>query len=128
MFIEKKLKLSEVLNLADALGAFNRMSEEGDGVSARLAYKMARFVAEVNKPLEVFNEQRKALFEKYGKEEEGQLIVPEAKVAEFNTEINSVLELEEEVKVLSEKINISEFGDLKLKPSFMLAFKDYIEE
>lgn len=46
----------------------------------------------------------------------------------FNKEITELFNQEDTVKVLSEKIKLDEFGDIKLPPSFMNTFKEYIEE
>jgi len=128
MFTEKKLKLVEVQTLANAIGNFNQTAEEQGGVSAKLAYKMARPAAEVSKPLETLEEQRNALFKKYGEEKDGQITIPQKNLNKFQKEMTELLETEEDIKVLSEKIKVSEFESLKLKPSFMFAFSEYLED
>lgn len=128
MLTKKKLKLIEVQNLANAIAHFNQVSEEQGGVSAKLAYKMARFAQEVSKPLELIEKQRIALFKKYGEEKDGQIEVPKEKVEEFQKELTELYSTEEEIQVLSEKIKVSELDALKLKPSFMFAFSEYLED
>lgn len=128
MFTEKKMKLVEVQTLANAIGNFNQTAEEQGGVSAKLAYKMARLAAQVTKPLETLEEQRTALFKKYGEEKDGQITIPEKNVKKFQKEMTELLETEEEIKVLSDKIKVNELEGLKLKPSFMFAFSEYLED
>jgi len=128
MFTEKKLKLIEVQNLANAIGTFNQTAEEQGGVSAKLAYKMARLAAEVSKPLETLEEQRNKLFKKYGEEKDGQITIPQKNLEKFQKEMSELLETEEGIKVLSDKIKVDEFEGLKLKPSFMFAFSEYLED
>ena len=128
MFTEKKMKLVEVQTLANAIGNFNQTAEEQGGVSAKLAYKMARLAAQVTKPLETLEEQRNALFKKYGEEKDGQITIPEKNVKKFQKEMTDLLETEESIKVLSDKIKVSELDGLKLKPSFMFAFSEYLED
>lgn len=128
MFTEKKMKLIEVQTLANAIGNFNQTAEDQGGVSAKLAYKMARLAAQVSKPLETLEEQRNALFKKYGEEKDGQITIPEKNVKKFQKEMSDLLETEEEIKVLSDKIKVSELEGLKLKPSFMFAFSEYLED
>lgn len=128
MFTEKKMKLVEVQTLANAIGNFNQTAEEQGGVSAKLAYKMARLAAQVTKPLETLEEQRNALFKKYGEEKDGQITIPEKNVKKFQKEMTDLLETEEPIKVLSDKIKVSELDGLKLKPSFMFAFSEYLED
>lgn len=128
MFTEKKMKLVEVQTLANAIGNFNQTAEEQGGVSAKLAYKMARLAAQVTKPLETLEEQRTALFKKYGEEKDGQITIPEKNVKKFQKEMTELLETEEPIKVLSDKIKVNELEGLKLKPSFMFAFSEYLED
>ena len=46
----------------------------------------------------------------------------------FNSDIQDFFNQKDTIEVLSEKIKLDEFGDIKLPPSFMNTFKDYIEE
>lgn len=128
MFTEKKMKLVEVQSLANAIGTFNQTAEEQGGVSAKLAYKMARLAAEVSKPLETLEEQRTALFKKYGEEKDGQIVIPEKNIKKFQKELTELFDTEENIKVLSEKIKVDEFEGVKLKPSFVFAFSEYLED
>lgn len=127
MFKKKKMKLSEINTLANVIGEFNKSAQE-EGVDAKLGYKMARFLMKLSSPLEAYEKQRQALFKKFGEEKDGQIIVKKEKLEDFTKEIEKLLEVQETVEVLSKKIKIEEFGELKLKPSFLLGFTDYLEE
>lgn len=128
MFIEKKMKLVEVQGLANAIAEFNKEAETQGGVSAKLAYKMARLANEVSKPLEILEQQRAALFKKYGEEKDEQISIPQKNVQKFQKEFTDLMDTEEDIKVLSDKIKLGEFEGMKLKPSFMFAFSEYLEE
>lgn len=128
MFTEKKMKLVEVQGLANAIAEFNKEAENQGGVSAKLAYKMARLANEVSKPLEILEKQRTALFKKYGEEKDEQISIPQKNVQKFQKEFTDLMETEEDIKVLSDKIKLGEFEGMKLKPSFMFAFSEYLEE
>ena len=128
MFTEKKMKLVEVQGLANAIAEFNKEAENQGGVSAKLAYKMARLANEVSKPLEILEQQRTALFKKYGEEKDEQISIPQKNVQKFQKEFTDLMETEEDIKVLSDKIKLGEFEGMKLKPSFMFAFSEYLEE
>lgn len=128
MLTEKKMKLVEVQGLANALAEFNKEAENQGGVSAKLAYKMARLASEVTKPLEILEKQRESLFKKYGEEKDGQIIIPDKSIQKFQKEFSELMNTEEDIKVLSEKIKLEEFDGMKLKPSFMFAFSEYLEE
>lgn len=127
MFKKKKMKLSEINTLANVIGEFNKSAQE-EGVDAKLGYKMARFLMKLSSPLEAYEKQRQALFKKFGEEKDGNITVKKEKLEEFSKEIEKLLEVEEQVEVLSKKVKIEEFGELKLKPSFLLGFTDYLEE
>lgn len=128
MFTEKKMKLVEVQGLANAIAEFNKEAETQGGVSAKLAYKMARLANEVSKPLEILEQQRAALFKKYGEEKDEQISIPQKNVQKFQKEFTDLMDTEEDIKVLSDKIKLGEFEGMKLKPSFMFAFSEYLEE
>ena len=54
--------------------------------------------------------------------------IPKKNVEKFNKAITEFLNQEDSVRVLSEPVDIEEFGDVKLTPSFMNTFKEYIKE
>jgi len=127
MLKNKKMKVIDIQALGIALMSFEKAAE-GQGISAKLGYKMARFRDEVAKVSETIEKQRQEIFKKHGEEKDGQVEIPKKNVEKFQKDITAFLNQEDEVKVLSEPVNIDEFGDIKLPPSFMNVFKEYIEE
>jgi DNA-binding Lrp family transcriptional regulator len=127
MLENKKMKVIDIQALGIALMSFEKAAE-GQGISAKLGYKMARFRDEVAKVSETIEKQRQEIFKKHGEEKDGQVEIPKKNVEKFQKDITAFLNQEDEVKVLSEPVNIDEFGDIKLPPSFMNVFKEYIEE
>ena len=127
MFKEEKMRIIDIEALGLALMSFDKAAE-GQGISAKLGYKMARFRDEVAKVSETINTQRQAIFQKYGKEKDGQIEIPNKNPKKFSEEINAFYVEEDTINILSDPINIEEFGDIKLPPSFMNVFKKYIEE
>ena len=127
MLENKKMKVIDIQALGIALMSFEKAAE-GQGISAKLGYKMARFRDEVAKVSETIEKQRQEIFKKHGEEKDGQVEIPKKNVEKFQKDITAFLNQEDEVKVLSEPGNIDEFGDIKLPPSFMNVFKEYIEE
>ena len=127
MFKEVKMRIIDIEALGLALMSFDK-DAEGQGISAKLGYKMARFRDEVAKVSETINTQRQAIFQKYGKEKDGQIEIPNKNAKKFSEEINAFYVEEDTINILSDPINIEEFGDIKLPPSFMNVFKKYIEE
>ena len=122
------MKVIDIQALGLALMSFNKSAEE-HGVSAKLGYKMARFADSVAKVSETIEAQKQAIFKKHGTEkEEGRVEIPKKNMEKFNKEMTELFNQEDTVKVLSEKIKLDEFGDIKLPPSFMNIFKEYIEE
>ena len=127
MLKEKKMKVLDIQALGIALMSFEKAAE-GQGISAKLGYKMARFRDEVAKVSETIEKQRQEIFTKYGVEKDGQVEIPKKNVEKFNKDITAFLSQEDSIRVLSEPVSIEEFGDIKLPPSFMNVFKEYIEE
>ena len=127
MFEEKTMKVIDIQALGIALMSFERAAE-GQGVSAKLGYKMARFRDEVAKVSETIEKQRQEIFKKYGDEKDGQVEIPKKNVEKFNKAITEFLNQDDSVRVLSKPVDIDEFGDVKLTPSFMNTFKEYIKE
>ena len=127
MLKEKKMKVFDIQALGIALMSFEKAAE-GQGISAKLGYKMARFRDEVAKVSETIETQRQAIFKKYGEEKDEQIQIPKKNAEKFNKDFTSFLNQEDSIKVLSEPISIDEFGDIKLPPSFMNVFKEYIKD
>tara|TARA_R100001463_G_scaffold2014_2_gene8626 strand:+ start:4363 stop:4746 length:384 start_codon:yes stop_codon:yes gene_type:complete len=127
MLKNKKMKVIDIQALGIALMSFEKAAE-GQGISAKLGYKMARFRDEVAKVSETIEKQRQEIFKKHGEENDGQVEIPKKNVEKFQKDLTAFLNQEDEVKVLSEPVKIDEFGDIKLPPSFMNVFKEYIEE
>lgn len=127
MLEEKKMKVLDIQALGIALMSFEKAAE-GQGISAKLGYKMARFRDEVAKVSETIEKQRQEIFSKYGVEKDGQVEIPKKNVEKFNKDITAFLSQEDSIRVLSEPVSIDEFGDIKLPPSFMNVFKEYIKE
>jgi DNA-binding Lrp family transcriptional regulator len=127
MLEEKKMKVLDIQALGIALMSFEKAAE-GQGISAKLGYKMARFRDEVAKVSETIEKQRQEIFTKYGVEKDGQIEIPKKNVEKFNKDITAFLSQEDSIRVLSEPVSIEEFGDIKLPPSFMNVFKEYIKE
>ncbi len=127
MLEEKKMKVLDIQALGIALMSFEKAAE-GQGISAKLGYKMARFRDEVAKVSETIEKQRQEIFTKYGVEKDGQVEIPKKNVEKFNKDITAFLSQEDSIRVLSEPVSIEEFGDIKLPPSFMNVFKEYIKE
>ena len=127
MLKEQKMKVLDIQALGIALMSFEKAAE-GQGISAKLGYKMARFRDEVAKVSETIEKQRQEIFKKYGVEKDGQVEIPKKNVEKFNKDITAFLNQEDSIRVLSEPVSIEEFGDIKLPPSFMNVFKQYIKE
>lgn len=127
MFKKKKMKLSEIINLVNTIDAFNKAAEE-QGSDAKLGYKMARFLMKLSKPIEAYSKQRQALFKKFGEEKDGDITIKAENLEKFNEELQKLLDTTEQVEVLSKKIKIEDFDEMKLKPSFLLGFTDYLED
>ena len=99
---------------------------------ARAAFKVARLIRELDKENEMFDKQRIEIIKQYAKrdekgdfiEENGQVIIDENKIKEFQEEINSLLTTE--VEINAEKLNIEDLGDIQLTPRQTLDLEKFI--
>lgn len=102
---------------------------------SRPAYKIAKLLKEVNNEYQIFNEQRRALIEKYGtKDENGQLAVDEngnyrivqEKIGEFNKELQELLDTE--INLNCSKIDLDDLDGEEFTPTQMMQMSAFLSE
>lgn len=125
-----KVKLNDVVNATEA---FNKIMQQP--VKGSLAFRIARLARELNKEMQTFNEERQKILQKYAKRDEnGELITLENgnvtfdndKLAEVNTEFDSLLNTELEIN--AEKIPMNEIDSFELTPQQTLDIEMFFEE
>lgn len=122
-----KIKNEVLVNSVQVLSKLNNAE-----LPVRVSYKLAKNIKSIEKELNIYEEEKQKLINKYGeKDEEGKLKTKEdgsiniTDTENWNKDIKELLEIEAEINV--EKINIDELAksDLKLTPA-ELTLIDYM--
>ena len=124
-----EISINELLNSVQVL---KKLSSQN--FMAATAYKIARICRESDKELELFNNQRTALIQKYGmRDDSGMLMKNEEGFIQFSPEnsqkfTNEINELTQTIIHLNvEKMTIEELGTVLLTPDEMLMIDCFIE-
>lgn len=113
------LTLNDIIKIAPILGAFMQI-----GFPGATTFKIARIVREFNKEIELFENNRKAIIEKYGerdnngalkKTKDNNIKVQEEKIKECEEEFQ--LLLMNKIEINAEKIPASIFDKIEITPS-----------
>mgnify|MGYP001497026414 CR=1 FL=1 len=114
-----KVKLGQIVAGSEPLGRLM-----GEKVGVQTAFRMAGVLKKVQAELETYDETRKGLIEKHGKDGE---IKPESKNWEkFLTEMNELLETE--VKLDVEKVKSENLAKIECSATDLVALDWLIEE
>lgn len=132
MFENKKMKIAEIDSIGQGLLILKNAVDKNGGANAKLSYKVARFNQKIGNVLTTVNEQKNELIKKHGKEDKkGNISIdPKDEKAQklFLKEFTDLLQVEEDVDVLSEKISISEFGELNVPIEVFERLSDFIDD
>jgi hypothetical protein len=122
-----KIKNEVLVNSVQVLRKLNNAE-----LPVKVSYKLAKNIKSIEKELNIYEEEKQKLINKYGeKDEEGKLKTKEdgsiniTDTENWNKDIKELLDIEAEINI--EKINIDELAksDLKLTPS-ELTLIDYM--
>ena len=93
-----------------------------------VSFKLAKIVKAVFAELKDVEEKRRELVKKHGDtKENGDVVVPEDKIVQFNTEFKELLSVVVEVDI--PVIRIHEFGDgIEIPPRIMIQLESFITE
>ena len=83
-------------------------------MSGRTAIQVARLIREIERESVSFEEMRKGLFAKYGKQEGDQITIPNDQLANYNAEIKAALD--EVVEINAEPLTTSLLESIELTP------------
>lgn len=103
------LKLHEVINLYYELNGVTKQTKNGEEVISlgilkqKMSLKSKVYLQRLNKlvseEVKTYEEAKKELFEKYGKQEEDSMLIPADSVQDFNQEHFDLLTLEKNIDV-----------------------------
>ena len=98
----------KLITIANSIEALNKILQQP--IEAKLAWKIARFVKDMDVELSSFQVGRMKIFEKYGEKKDGMLFIPPK--SEGVKELADYDKAEINIKV--EKIKLEDLGDIKL--------------
>ena len=104
------MNIKEILESKEAIEALTAQI-----LPINTAIKVSKVQKELNTILEVYQENRKFLFERYGEGDD--LNIPDRNREDFIAEHKSLVE--EELDIVIDKINTDEFGDIKISPNHL---------
>lgn len=118
-----KVKLSDILNAKEALKLV-----EGRELPTKLSYWLSRLQVKIEKPLKAYEDSRMDLFKKFGDlDSEGtRYTVPPEKLDDFQKEILSLIEIEEEITF--EPIKIEHFEGKEFTKEFFILIDKFVTE
>lgn len=94
-------------------------------VNIRIGIALAKNIKEFNEVLEVYNESRRKLFEKYGETIDDRILITEENTEVFNKEHKELLE--QEVDVTINMIKVDELENVNIKTSTLMSLDWLIE-
>lgn len=115
-----QMKLGEILEMKDPMV---RLSNEK--LPLKLAFKLAKVIKAIDEHLSSVNEVRQKLFTKLAVEKDGQMVVPDDKVQEFNEEWSELLN--SDVDVDFEPISLDDLPEVELTAQDMLKLEAIFE-
>ena len=118
----KKIKLKNVIFVNEFVPALRELIKRELPVT--IAYKLMKFVKQIETKAVVFNEARVKMLETYGeKGEDNKYVIPKEKTVEANQEWQKILNIEEEYEV--EKVKLPE--DVKIKTSELIILEKILK-
>lgn len=119
----------ELIKIVNARNVLDGLSDRED-VSASLSYWMTKFVVKTEGDHNFYISEMRKLFDKYAikkEEDEGTLLIPNDKLAEFNDAVESLNKTDAEDPGI--RFNLSELSaELKLSMKQIYPLLDFIDE
>ena len=123
-----KATLAEIVSAVPALEAISQRSFNGVN-----AFKIARLIRELNKEVELFNQERRNLIEKYCERddngemvtEDGNIRLQEAYIDNYNNTLQVMLD--SEIEINASPLKIEALEDITLTPQQALSLEPFFE-
>jgi hypothetical protein len=118
-----KVTLGELKNSTQAL---NRLS--AIPISAKLSYRLMRITRDASKELELFHQVHIELIKKHGgvESENGNIVVPPERMAEFAPEFNELAQ--QEAEVYGKPMSIDEFSKVEISANDLMVLSWLIQD
>jgi hypothetical protein len=124
-----EIKLNDVIQSLKILKSISQKTLKG-----RVNFQLAKILRELNNEYNLFLKSREKLISKYGKKENGQLIIDEDgnysinknQLFNFNLELNELLDTK--IDLNAEKIALKDIEDIDFTIEQMVALSPFIKE
>lgn len=116
-----KVTMEEIVNTQEALQELSQHVMNG-----KIAFQIARLIRELNKEYQTFYETRTTLLKKYGSSnEDNTFTIPNAKIKDFNQEMEKILK--EEIEINAELIPQNVLESISFTPDQIVKLFPLIE-
>lgn len=124
-----KVTLADAISAVPALESISQHNFNGVN-----AFKIARLIRELNKEVELFNQERRNLIEKYCERDEsgemvtedGNIRLQESYIDNFNNTLQVMLE--SEIEINASPLKIDSLEDITLTPQQAMSLEPFFEE
>lgn len=124
-----KVTLADAISAVPALESISQHNFNGVN-----AFKIARLIRELNKEVELFNQERRNLIEKYCERdkngemvtEDGNIRLQESYIDNFNNTLQVMLD--SEIEINASPLKIDSLEDITLTPQQAMSLEPFFEE
>jgi hypothetical protein len=117
-----EITLGELLNGKEPLEKLVNLE-----INIRTAFRLSKVITKVNTELQLFEEKRMELVNKYGTaDDDGNVTVSQENIAAFQNELGELISLE--VALDFEPVDIDEIGDVKMTAAEMMFIQKFVKE
>ena len=124
-----KVTLADAISAVPALESISQHNFNGVN-----AFKIARLIRELNKEVELFNQERRNLIEKYcERDEDGEMVtedgnirLQESYIDNFNNTLQEMFE--SEIEINASPLKIDSLEDITLTPQQAMSLEPFFEE
>lgn len=124
-----KVTLADAISAVPALESISQHNFNGIN-----AFKIARLIRELNKEVELFNQERRNLIEKYCERdkngemvtEDGNIRLQESYIDNFNNTLQVMLD--SEIEINASPLKIDSLEDITLTPQQAMSLEPFFEE
>lgn len=124
-----KVTLADAISAVPALESISQHNFNGVN-----AFKIARLIRELNKEVELFNQERRNLIEKYcERDEDGEMVTEDGNIRlqeSYIDNFNNTLQvmLESEIEINASPLKIDSLEDITLTPQQAMSLEPFFEE
>ena len=124
-----KVTLADAISAVPALESISQHNFNGVN-----AFKIARLIRELNKEVELFNQERRNLIEKYcERDKDGEMVIEDGNIRlqeSYIDNFNNTLQvmLESEIEINASPLKIDSLEDITLTPQQAMSLEPFFEE